>query len=188
MILLKPLLFKQLTTTIIGPHGITDMIHANQTNHLAQLYQINALTATSSIVLSQIHMTPILDTVFFIASIIHFRRDMPEISNIPRYVWSTALLMTTIQIPELFFAYMVLVHVPHHYEMNWKYMKENPRMSFALILVTTLLMGHTGTMLGDNIYADSIVNVSKGIIVSHIVYEELFVHKNATHNSSYIES
>jgi hypothetical protein len=32
------------------------------------------------------------------------------------------------------------------------------------------------------------VNVSKGIIVSHIVYEELFVHKNATHNSSYIES
>ncbi len=33
-LILNPLLFKQLTTTIIGPHGITDLIHANQTNHL----------------------------------------------------------------------------------------------------------------------------------------------------------
>ena len=183
-LILKPLLLKQLTTPIIGPHGITDMIHANQTNHLNELYQINAITAGTSLLMDHYHMVPVLDVAFFISSIMHFRRDMPEIYKFPRYIWSTMLLAITIQKPELFFLYMIMIHVPHHYQMNWEYMKINPRQSFALIVITTLTMGHIGTLMGDNIYLDTIVDLSKGIIISHIAYEELYIHNNETITNS----
>ena len=177
-LILNPLLLKQLTTTIIGPHGITDLIHANQTNNLPELYQINAITAGTSLIMDHYHMVPVLDAAFFISSIIHFRRDMPEIYKFPRYVWSTMLLAVTIEKSELFFLYMLLVHVPHHYQMNWKYMKKDPRLSFALVVFATITLGHMGTLMGDFIYTDTIVNLSKGIIISHIAYEELYIHNN----------
>ena len=44
-LILKPILLKQLTTTIIGTLGTTDMIHANQIYHLAEVYQIHAIIA-----------------------------------------------------------------------------------------------------------------------------------------------
>ena len=35
--LVKPLIIKHLTTTLIGPHGITDIIRTNNTNLLPQI-------------------------------------------------------------------------------------------------------------------------------------------------------
>ena len=95
--LVKPLIIKHLTTTLIGPHGITDIIHANNTNLLPQLSATYGSTVGSSILLHHFHMEPMLDVAFFIASIIHFRRDMPYFKPIPRYALSTSLLMCSYQ-------------------------------------------------------------------------------------------
>ena len=181
MLILKPLLIKQLTTTIIGPHGITDLIHAERYNKLEELYRINALCAGTSLALPAIHLSPILDVAFLLASIVHFRRDMPVIINVPRYLLSTTFIAISIlKCPELFFFFMVFIHVPRHYIMNADIIKKNMRNSFFLILATTLTMGHMGTMLGESVYIETLINMSKGIVISHIVYEELFVHNRNT--------
>ena len=44
---LKPLLIKQAIAGIIAPHGMTDLIHALQTNNLRALSGINAISMGS---------------------------------------------------------------------------------------------------------------------------------------------
>lgn len=177
--LIKPILLKHLTTTLIGPHGITDIIHANNTNNFPEISQTYGSVIGSTLLLSQGNMTPIVDIIFFIASIIHFRRDMPIIKSIPRYFWSTSLLLFTINYsPELFIIYMLTVHVPHHYSINWEYMEQTPRFSVLLLVVTSTLMGVIGNSFEPGENMNLIITITKGIVLSHIAYEELYIFKN----------
>ncbi|OUU13228.1 MAG: hypothetical protein CBB97_26430 [Candidatus Endolissoclinum sp. TMED37] len=179
--LVKPLIIKHLTTTLIGPHGITDIIHANNSNLLPQMSATYGSTVGSSILLHHFHMEPMLDIAFFIASIIHFRRDMPYFKPIPRYALSTSLLMFSYQYcPELFIFYMLSIHVPHHYQMNWEFMKQTPKFSILLIVFTSITMGFIGNSM-DILENTDLLALTKGIIISHIFYEELFIFN--IHNS-----
>ena len=173
--LLKPVILKHLTTTLIGLYGITDIIHANNTNIMPELSQTYGSIIGSSVIISQMHLTTLLDALFLIASIIHFRRDMPEIGKIPKYVWSSTLLFTTQTYPELFVLYMLAIHVPHHYKMNWEYMKQTPRFSVLLLIITSCIMGFMGNSIDTNDNMDLIMTITKGIIISHIVYEEKYI-------------
>lgn len=177
---MTPIIMKRLTSTIIGPHGITDMIHANQTKVLPELCTINALTVGSSVFLLNANMNIVLDTLFFVASIVHFRRDMPEIKIIPRYVWSTSLVLSFIltQRPEVFFMYMLFFHVPHHYLMSWKFMKNNVKDSIKLVGFTTFILGISDVVIGNILYMEPFISIIKGIIISHVVYEELYIHNH----------
>ncbi len=177
--LIKPVLLKHLTTTLIGPHGITDIIHANNTNILPEMSLTYGSVVGSTLVLSQTNMTPVIDILFFIASIIHFRRDMPNFKYIPRYLWSGSLLLFTMNYsPELFMLYMLAIHVPHHYSMNWEYMKQTPKFSVGLLIITSTLMGIIGNSFEPGENMELIITITKGIILSHIAYEELYIFKN----------
>lgn len=179
--LIKPILLKHLTTTLIGPHGITDIIHANNTNLIPEMTQTYGSVITSTVVLSQMNMTPLIDTLFFVGSVIHFRRDMPNIKPIPRYMLSSLLLTFSItHCPDLFMLYMLVIHVPHHYSMNWNYMKQTPKFSVVLLIVTSTLMGIIGNSFEPNEHIDLIITITKGIILSHIAYEEKYIFKNDT--------
>ena len=173
--LLKPVILKHLTTTLIGPHGITDIIHANNTNIMPELSKTYGSIVGSSIIISQMNLSILLDALFLISSIIHFRRDMPEIGKIPRYVWSSSLLLTTQSYPEFFILYMLIIHVPHHYKMNWKYMKQTPNFSILLLIITSCLMGFIGNSIDANVNIELVMTITKGIIISHIVYEEKYI-------------
>lgn len=176
--LVKPLILKHITTTLIGPHGITDIIHANNTNILPQMSATYGSTLGSSLLLDHFHMNPVLDISFLIASIIHFRRDMPRSPTIPRYIVSASFLLFSYQyFPELFILYMLTIHVPHHYRLNWEFMKQTPKFSVLLIVFTSVFMGFLGDSIND-LENDLLLTTAKGIIISHIIYEELFIFRN----------
>ena len=174
MLLLKPLLIKHLSTSIIAPHGITDLIHAKNQEKMQELLTTYSTTIASSYLLSEIHMDSIVNFTFFILSIVHFRNDMPEIKGIPRYLWSFLFLQFSIMnSPILFFLYMMFIHVPNHYKMNWSELKKDPKMSLMVILSSTFFIELFGRDLHTLMLNESLMSVMKGIIMSHVIYEEL---------------
>ena len=171
--------YQNIISGIIAPHGITDLFHAKQNHHMKQLLSINVACASSSMFLSTIHDPYfILDSSFFISSLIHFRHDMPKVFPGSNYVTSFLLLMTSICCNhDLFFVYMLLCHVPHHYYMNKDVIKENIKFNIPLLALTTFISLYCSHVF--NIFDSTFMyDVSKGIVISHILYEELYIHKN----------
>lgn len=176
MLLLKPLLIKHLTTSVIAPHGITDLVNAIEEDNMETLLKTYASTVASSYLLTEINMDSTLNFIFFILSVVHFRRDMPNINDIPRYAWSFLFLQfSIINSPTLFFIYLTFIHVPNHYRLNWYTLKKNPKLSMGVVLLTTLLIEIFSKDFDSFMLNDSIMSVIKGIIMSHVVYEEIGV-------------
>ena len=167
---------KKMIHGIIAPHGMTDLIHAQQNNLLKELYTINLTSVVSSLGFNYFHLDNILLGLFFISSIIHFRHDMPEIKHIPRFLLSAFFIFFSLFISkELLLFYMLIIHVPHHYMMHNNYLKKEGMKSFLTILIPTFLFLFIGEELE---YSRLVVNLGEGIVISHILYEELFIHKN----------
>ena len=181
MLFHNPIIYQNIISGIIAPHGITDLFHARQNNYMKQLLSINIACASSSMLLSTIHDPYfILDSSFFISSLIHFRHDMPKVFPSSNYVSSFLLLMTSICYNhDIFFLYMLLTHVPHHYYMNKNVIKENAKFNLSLLFLTTIscLYGSHAFNIFDSTF---MYNLSQGIVISHIIYEELYIHKNRT--------
>ena len=141
MLLLKPIIMKHLCLSVIAPHGITDIVHGKQEENLKNLLVTYSGTIGTSYMLSGLDLDSINNFTFFILSIIHFRRDMPEINGIPKYVWSFLFLQFSI--------------------MN------SPNLFSTLII----------EMFGQNLdllnLDDSFMSVIKGVIMSHVIYEEM---------------
>lgn len=174
MLLLKPIIMKHLSLSVIAPHGITDLVHGKQKENLNNLLITYSGTIGTSYLLSELQLDSIINFTFFILSIIHFRRDMPKIKGIPKYVWSFLFLQFSIMnSPNLFFLYMIFIHVPHHYKMNWNYIKNDKKLSISLILLTTLIIEIFGQKLDLFNLKDSFMSVIKGVIMSHVIYEEM---------------
>lgn len=179
-----PTIHKHLLTAVIAPHGITDIIHATKHNATTELVAWNGASLASSWFLSQ-HIPIILDEMFIIASIVHFRHDMPvlgqELARVPKYVLSGALLFASIRYdPNILFGYMVLLHVPNHYIMNWKFMKDEPYQNIGLVVAFSLLLVFSGEYFPWIFDSQLLFDMSKGIIVSHVIYNEKNIHNRAT--------
>ena len=171
---------KHLLTAVIAPHGITDIIHSAQHNTTSELIGLHGLSFASSWFLSH-HNTMILDDVFIVSSIIHFRHDMPDFQEwyIPKYVWSVLLMMLSIHHdPNILFRYMVIMHVPNHYKMNWKFIEKNPRKNIGLVVVFSLLMISLGQSFPWMFESKLLFDISKGIVISHVLYNEKHIHHN----------
>ena len=80
MLLLKPLIVKHITNGVIAPHGITDMLHARCENKMKELTLTYGTTIVSSYLLSDVGMGMAVNILFFVLSVVHFRRDMPIIN------------------------------------------------------------------------------------------------------------
>lgn len=148
---------------------------------MKQLLSINVACASSSMFLNVIHDPYfILDSSFLISSVIHFRHDMPKVFPNSEYGISLLLLLTSICYNhDIFFVYMLLSHVPRHYYMNKNVIKENMKFNISLLFLTTisfLYVSHTFNVFDSTI----IYNLLQGIVISHVLYEELYIHKNRT--------
>ena len=177
--ILTPIIYQHIITGIIAPHGITDLSHSIQENKVKELLSIYSITNIGSFCISQFNdnIKLLLDISFLSLSIIHFRHDMPVINNTPKYLWSCLLLyISIIYNYDIFMLYMCLSHVPKHYLTNWKYIKKNKWFNIILITTTTILC----YLLGNN-YLDLIINnifylnIVKSIVISHIIYQELYI-------------
>tara|TARA_Y100000816_G_scaffold283423_1_gene260294 strand:- start:2828 stop:3400 length:573 start_codon:yes stop_codon:yes gene_type:complete len=177
MIILKPIILQKAVSTVIAPHGITDLIHANQHNITSELLQINGFTLVYSHVL---HFTDqnVLATLFLLSSIIHFRHDMPRVFGIPRFIWSSLLISLFSAYNIAFFPFMVLLHVPNHYRINWRFIKKNLTRNIQFLFLFTIFSSFLGDYIFDNLLTGYVVDMAKGIVIAHIIYEELHIHKD----------
>lgn len=176
--LLKPRIINFLTTGIIAPHGMTDWIHALQTQNVEALLKINAVSTGSFLIMHQTGHERILNILFYLFSTLHFQHDMPfKISSLRYFAVQLLFLSSGLDLDLLYF-FMILIHVPHHYMINWKYISKTPLKSFLILAFSTFFMVNAEKFNLNNtdfmqpIYYDAL----KGIVVSHIIYQELFIH------------
>ena len=77
--------------------------------------------------------------------------------------------------------YMTFIHVPNHYRLNSKLIRENLRYSFLSIFGATLLLFTIGNNTPDLFYNEQIFHLSKALIISHIWYEEKYIHNEQSY-------
>jgi len=171
-----PPIHRHILSAVIAPHGITDIIHAAHYNMTKEVVALNGASITASWFLSD-NIPLLLDEAFIVASIVHFRHDMPVIARIPRYAMSGALLLTSIQYdPNILFGFMVLLHVPNHYKTNWKFMKDEPYKNIGGVAVFSLLLVFFVEYFPGLIQSKLLFDISKGVVVSHVIYNEKYIH------------
>lgn len=174
---IKPLLIKQAIVGIIAPHGMTDTIHALQTNNLKALYGINAISMGSFFAMHKMNAHLLLNGLFIAFSTLHFQHDIPAKNWFLRLFTILSIFRLGFYDTNILILYMVLAHVPQHYMNNFKYLAKTPAMSFIIMGLTTLFMVNLEKFqINNGIVRPVHFDVIKGIIVAHIVYQELFIH------------
>ena len=88
---------------------------------------------------------------------------------------------------ELFICYMCFIHVPNHYKIYEKMIKENIMKSGMYIGLCAL--GATSYFYSDpNILQnENLFVLSQALIISHIVYEELYTKNNTVISTGIID-
>ena len=69
------------------------------------------------------------------------------------------------------FYYLLLIHVPNHYKTSLSYLKRSPLKSTRVISLSTIVCVGIDNLIVYNQYN----GILQGIIVGHIIYEELFL-------------
>lgn len=176
--LLKSKILKIVTTGVIAPHGMTDWIHAMQTNNVNMLLNINAITTGSFLFMHQTGNENFLNFVFILSSIIHFKHDIPFKNQFLSIAIVQMIFLFSLFDLDLLYMFLTFIHVPHHYIINWKYLSKTPLKSILILGISTILMLNFDKLqLNENKFIQPVyVDILKGIIVSHIVYQELFIH------------
>ena len=178
--LLYPPIAKKLILGLIAPHGATDIIHASQNKLVSKLFQIQAANLVGVQLLSMLNDGKVLDIVFLFFSVIHFRHDFKKI---PPFV--AVLLMSnfallwvpTLSFDDIFFFYMVFLHVPNHYIMNWNFIKKQKGATlFVVGMVSMIFLLSENNIDFSNINI-TLMNAGKAFILSHIMYNEKYVYK-----------
>ena len=161
---------------IIGPHGITDLIYALKNKKILQLFGVYSF---SSYFFNWLHIKQyesISNSLFLGLSAIHFKDDIPINNKYIQLFLSVLFIanLKTIGLP-IFLLYMCLVHVPNHYLSHKDLLSKNKSLSYILISSVSLLLCNSQNHIEHNTW------FIKGIIASHILFEELYCrekHKN----------
>jgi hypothetical protein len=177
---------------IIAPHGITDLSHSLLTNNHKKLLLTNVInTGFVELFVQPLDLNLFYNIVFFLATIIHFRNDFPNLQikkiTLPNYLFSGSFVTSTFLLNEFtqsdigsnfLLVYMTFIHVPNHYKESWFYMKKNIPLNVFLISILCIVM-ELLTLINPNMLHDvNMMNIAKSIIISHIMYQEVHVLNN----------
>ena len=174
-------LIKFLRDVIIAPHGVTDISHSIQTNNKFNLLAINGLMiGSTNLIINEYNLNNIIDFIFLTSSIIHFRHDMPNIiinnQKIPNYLLCFILLLGIYFLNSDFIIYyMVLFHVPNHYNLNKSFVLKDLNFNLILISLVAMVSVYFDFYLCNEYIDNDIYNLIKAIIISHVIYQEKFV-------------
>lgn len=169
---------------IIGPHGITDLLHAYHNNNMNSLINIYTGTSAMSVISELIHNDysniDISNGIFIISSILHFRHDIPEIKLGPVKISSIVLsslfiILTPLIGKELFYIYMCFIHVPIHYMKCIDFIKKDILKFITLLCMTSFF---EFGLIGDyeiDCLPKNISMIVKTLIIAHVVYNELYI-------------
>lgn len=169
---------RTIITGIIAPHGITDLVHAKENKLLPELYTMNIVSVLGTFALDT-NAKIILDILFYTSACYHFRNDMPKIPEIGNQTVLSALMLLAFLTfePSLFLYYMIFIHVPNHYLMNWSLLSKHKKYSIIVIALTTMISIIAGETSGI-MESHMVETISKGLIISHILYEETYIFKS----------
>lgn len=168
-----------LTTAVVAPHGMTDLIHAENNDKVLPLFRINLLCAAGAMIMHMMNMDIMTNVAFMSSSAIHFRHDFPVKNEFLKLCASSVLVLNAQQIgAELFMCYMCFIHVPNHYKTYEPMIKENYVKSclyigLCAIVATFYFYSDPNIMQNENL-----VVLSQALIISHIIYEELYTKNN----------
>lgn len=181
---------KKVILGVISPHGSTDIIHAYQNGLVPKFFQIQFVNVFITQILQQFDQVKIMDVAFFFLSALHFRHDFRLIEkvpkaliilflfNVPEYIITWFLCgVPEFSVKNVFIFYMTFIHVPNHYRMSWNFIKNQKRVTALLIGFVTCIFLHFGKFLDMNNISVELMNISKALIISHIIYNERYVHK-----------
>jgi hypothetical protein len=170
-----------LTKIVIAPHGITDIGHSILTNNSMNLLKIYGMNFSLISIINQLQDSrDISNILLFGFSILHFRHDFPNfrINNIqiPKYIYASLFLILLNYISsELLFYYMIFIHVPNHFKLNIFHIKDLKIVNVFLYLLFGLFCIQFDTHL---LHDENNLNYIKSIIISHILYQEIYVLHN----------
>lgn len=167
---------------IVAPHGITDLFHAFEYDNLIPLSQIYtsafSLIPISDTLMNYDSHVRLLDCVFILSAIIHFRHDMPNISFNkhpvrPECMSLLLILLSPILGMNVFSLYMIFRHVPLHYRKCWPLVQKYKKT----MIISVCLLSIPGYYMIDNFKSLSHLEYSfmESIIVAHIAYNELYI-------------
>jgi hypothetical protein len=173
----------------IAPHGITDLIHAYTFDNMKNLRKIYIRSFCFSLISNTIHVynnnINLIDGVFLISSIFHFRHDIPKSITNP-ILWTTILVtLTPIIGIHIFTLYMIFIHVPRHYKKCWYFLRYQKLEAILLILIVAATSYHgfllfnilnkNSTFYFTHIVKSVVKSVVKSIIISHVIYNEKYI-------------
>jgi len=179
---------KNVVLGVISPHGSTDLIHANQNGLVPKLMQIQAVNIFTAQLLQNLNQGKILDIIFYVSSALHFRHDFITVKNYSKSILLFALFsipeiafkwfligIPPISLNDVLFFYMIFLHVPNHYRLSWNFIKKQKRETVFLVGLFSMLFLKFGNSVDfSNI---NIINTAKSFVISHIIYNERYVHK-----------
>ena len=61
--------------------------------------------------------------------------------------------------------------------MNWDVLKNNIVFNFQFLLLFTMGCYFGGEIIFDSFFNSYIIDIAKGIVIAHIAYEELYIHR-----------
>ena len=199
---LDTLIIKHGMPILIAPHGCTDLIHAIQNKNLVTFYKLQGLITASSYLINSFCKPFVFDSIFVGMSILHFQRDINYSIGVRSTIYTGFFLFLSICVDVRFlYYYMISIHVPNHYINNWFYIKKTPKLSFAILGANILLcslffynmLNYNSNLIpytSDNSLIP--INIAtfpankyialmiKSIILTHISYQELFIHRNSS--------
>lgn len=182
---------KSVLLGFVLPHGFTDLVHAYTQKQIPDLLKINALTLFSCFFTYSVKQESIIQTIFFLSSIVHFRNDMPEITikNInPRIIQlclSAIINIGFIFVPiEVFIIYITFIHTVNHYKISWPFLKHS-KISLVFIsglgfILNFLQINNQFELSKSLVIESSPISVfMKSIVISHIIYQEFYIFEES---------
>lgn len=165
---------------IIGPHGITDLIHAIEYKKIFKLLSVYGSSVTFFRFMQINSYENTMNSIFLMISALHFRHDVPLQNNFMQLFFTILFTMNLDKIGfPLFLVYMSFLHVPNHYLTYSDLIKKRKRLSYLSILFISIILSCT-TYNTMNLYNNK-KYLLEGFITGHIIYEELY-SKNKKRN------
>ena len=187
--MITPYIAKKVILGIISPHGSTDLIHATQNGLVPKLLQIQAANMAGFQLMTQLKQEKIIDLIFLLTSILHFRHDFISLKQLSTNFWIMALFtlpeivfhwvlfgIPSLNVSDLFLLYMTFLHVPNHYYMSWNFIKKQKKETAFLVGLFSMLFLYFGETLHFSNMNIQVLALVKSFVVSHVVYNEKYIH------------
>jgi len=174
-------IMKYAPAVVVAPHGMTDLIHARKYRVVEELYRINMGAVMGAFACHHFHHDSIITGLFLVSSAIHFRNDMPGFGTVGsqrtaiQLTLSSALIATSTIISwDAFMYYMIFIHVPNHYRINYMHIKDTKCLTALMVSgLAGVLVALSYSPIQDP-YMDW---ATKALIIAHVIYEEVHIFR-----------